>query len=69
MAAGRWRRENKAKAAIEVITGSDAAKPAIPGSAGPIIFNPNPENLSYQGKSKFKSGHRGDHRLWRGVER
>jgi hypothetical protein len=30
---GRWRRERKAKAAIEVITGSDAAKPAIPGLA------------------------------------
>src|SRR3989442_1182884 len=26
---GRWRRESKAKPAIEVITGSDAAKPAI----------------------------------------
>src|SRR5437660_12085314 len=26
---GRWRRERKAKPAIEVITGSDAAKPAI----------------------------------------
>src|SRR5260370_18000780 len=39
---GRWRRENKAKPAIEVITGSDAAKPAIPGFAGPLNFNPNP---------------------------
>jgi len=29
---GRWSRERKAKAAIEVITGSDAAKPAIPVS-------------------------------------
>ena len=65
---GRWRRESKAKPAIEVITGSDAAKPAIPGFADPL--NPNPENLSTKGsKSKFKTGHSGDHRLWRGVER
>src|SRR5947209_9611385 len=70
---GRWRRESKAKPAIEVITGSDAAKPAIPGFVGALNFNPNPdpENLSTKGKSKsnFKTGHSGDHRLWRGVER
>ena len=44
---GRWKREGKAKPAIEVITGSDAAKPAIPGFAGALNFNPNPdpENL------------------------
>jgi hypothetical protein len=51
---GRWKREGKAKAAIEVITGSDAAKPAIPGVAGPLKpnpkLNPNPENLSTKGK-------------------
>jgi hypothetical protein len=51
----RWRRESKAKAAIEVITGSDAAKPAIPGFAGPINFNPNPENLSTKGKASSKA--------------
>src|SRR5260370_36589319 len=38
---GRWKRESKAKLAIEVITGSDAAKPAIPGVAGSL--NPNPQ--------------------------
>src|SRR5216683_7440415 len=48
---GRWRRESKAKPAIEVITGSDAAKPAILGSADPLNLNlnpnpnPKPENL------------------------
>ena len=56
---GRWRRESKAKAAIAVITGSDAAKPAIPGSAGPLNFNPNPspnpENLSTKGKATATS--------------
>src|SRR5437588_5271127 len=41
------RRESKAKPAIEVITGSEAAKPAIPGSAGPL--NLNPKNLSTKG--------------------
>src|SRR3989442_13308563 len=50
---GRWRRESKAKPAIEVITGSDAAKPAIPGFADPL--NPNPENLSTNGKAKANS--------------
>src|SRR5260370_33582943 len=40
---GRWRRESKAKAATEVITGSDAAKPANPGPAGPLNCNPNPK--------------------------
>src|SRR5437868_15133217 len=54
---GRWRRESKAKPAIEVITGSDAAKPAIPGFAGALNFNPNPdpENLSTKGKAKATS--------------
>ena len=50
---GRWRRERKAKAAIEVITGSEAAKPALPGSAGNL--NPNPENLSTKGKATATS--------------
>ena len=60
---GRWKREGKAKAAIEVITGSDAAKPAIPGVAGPLKpnpklnpkLNPNPENLSTKGKATAPS--------------
>jgi hypothetical protein len=49
---GRWKREGKAKPAIEVITGSDAAKPAIPGFAGLLRPSPNPENLSPKGKAK-----------------
>src|ERR1700688_1131450 len=51
---GRWKREGKAKPAIEVITGSEAAKPAIPESGGPLNLrpNPNPENLSTKGKAK-----------------
>lgn len=54
---GRWRRESKAKPAIEVITGPDAAKPAIPGFADPLNRNPNsnPENLSTRGKAKANS--------------
>ena len=54
---GRWKREGKAKPAIEVITGSEAAKPAIPESAGQPNFNPNPnrENLSTKGKAKATS--------------
>ena len=48
---GRWKREGKAKPAIEVITGSEAAKPALPGSAG----NPHPENLSTKGKATATS--------------
>ena len=47
---GRWKREGKAKPAIQVITGSEAAKPAIPESGGQP--NPNPENLSTKGKAK-----------------
>jgi len=53
---GRWKREAKAKPAIQVITGSEAAKPAIPESSGHPNFNPNPnpnpnpENLSTKGK-------------------
>jgi len=54
---GRWRRESKAKPAIEVITGSDAAKAALAGFAGPLNPNPspNPENLSTRGKAKASS--------------
>ncbi len=40
---GRWKREGKAKPAIQVITGSEAAKPAIPESGGHPNFNLNPE--------------------------
>src|SRR5882757_7619330 len=50
---GRWKREGKAKPAIEVITGSEAAKPAIPGFAGRL--NLNPENLSTKGKATATS--------------
>src|ERR1700687_4310716 len=39
---GRWKRERKAKAAIGVITGSEAAKPALPEFADPLNPNPNP---------------------------
>ena len=53
---GRWKREGKAKPAIQVITGSKAAKPAIPESGGQLNFDPNPnpnsENLSTKGKAK-----------------
>src|ERR1700741_5019128 len=54
---GRWKREGKAKAAIQVITGSEAAKPAIPESGGQPNFspNPNPENLSPKGKATATS--------------
>jgi hypothetical protein len=52
---GRWRRESKAKAAIEVITGSEAAKPALPGCAGNLNPNPNPENLSTKEKATATS--------------
>jgi len=52
---GRWRRESKAKAAIEVITGWEAAKPAMPGSAAPLNLNPNPKNLSAKGKATATS--------------
>jgi hypothetical protein len=52
---GRWKREGKAKAAIPVITGSEAAKPAIPESGGHANFNPNPENLSTKGKASATS--------------
>src|SRR5689334_17065852 len=54
---GRWKREGKAKPAIEVITGSEAAKPAIPESGGPpqINANPNLENLSTKEKAKATS--------------
>jgi hypothetical protein len=54
---GRWKREGKAKPAIQVITGSEAAKPAIPESGGQLNFklNPEPENLSATGKAKATS--------------
>ena len=54
---GRWKREGKAKPAIQVITGSEAAKPAIPESSGHPNFNPNPnpENLSTKGKATATS--------------
>jgi hypothetical protein len=64
---GRWRRESKAKPAIEVITGADAAKPALPGFAGRPNLNlnpnlnpnpnpnPDPENLSTKGKARATS--------------
>ena len=56
---GRWRRESKAKAAIGVITGSDAAKSALAGFADSLNLNlnpnPNPENLSTKGKAKASS--------------
>jgi hypothetical protein len=50
---GRWKRERKAKPAIEVITGSAAVKPALRGFADPP--NPNPENLSRKGKATANS--------------
>jgi hypothetical protein len=46
---GRWKREGKAKPAMQVITGSEAAKPAIAESSGHP--NPNPENLPTKGKA------------------
>src|ERR1700758_3885990 len=60
---GRWKREGKAKPAIPVITGSEAAKPAIPEAGGHPNFNlnpkpnpnPNPENLSTKGKATAPS--------------
>jgi transposase len=55
---GRWKREGKAKPAIQVITGSEAAKPAIPESGGhPNLKpdpNPDPEDLSTKGKATSK---------------
>ena len=46
------RRERKAKPAIEVITGSDAVKPAIAGLAGlaNLNLNASPENLPAKAK-------------------
>ena len=56
---GRWKREGKAKPAIQVITGSEAAKPAIPEPGGLPNFNPNPnpnpENFSTKGKATASS--------------
>jgi hypothetical protein len=45
---GRPGGQGTAKPAIQVTTGSDRAKPAIP-------VNPNPENLSPKGKAKAKT--------------
>src|SRR6202011_1017556 len=53
MAAGRWKREGKAKPAMQVITGSQAARPAIAESSGHP--NPNPENLPTKGKGTASS--------------
>src|ERR1700739_285412 len=52
----RGKREGKEKPAIPVITGSEAAKPAIPEAGGHANFNlnPNPENLSTKGKATSK---------------
>jgi transposase len=56
---GRWKRERKAKPAIGVITGSEAAKPALPGFADPLNCNPNcnpnPENPPEKGKATTTS--------------
>src|SRR5258707_15421345 len=53
---GRWKREGKAKPAIQVITGSEGVKPAIPESGGHpnSNLNPNPKNLSAKGKATSK---------------
>jgi hypothetical protein len=46
---GRWKREGKAKPAIQVITGSEAAKPALPESGGPPTSTPtHPANSPIQ---------------------
>ena len=68
---GRWKREGKAKPAIQVITGSEAVKPAIPESDGRLNPNPSPENLSTKGEATptSKPAIAVNHRLWRGVER
>ena len=50
MAAGKMETR---KPAIQVITGSEAAKSAIPRFAGPL--NPNPENLPTKGKATATS--------------
>src|SRR5215472_16440171 len=63
---GRWKREGKAKPAILVITGSGAAKTAIPDPGGHPNLNPN---LNPNPNRNFKTGHSGDHRVWRGVAR
>src|SRR5258708_39696592 len=51
-APGRWRRESKAKPAVEVITGSDAAKEAPPGVGGRPNLKPQPQQRFSGGKSK-----------------
>src|SRR5437879_1681418 len=50
---GRWRRESKAKPAIEVITGSDAAKPAIAWMPdfGVGVSGKEPENSKGMGSA------------------
>lgn len=50
---GRWKREGKATPAIQVITGSEAAKPALPRFAGPL--NPNPKTFPRREKSNTTS--------------
>jgi hypothetical protein len=50
---GRWKREGKAKPAIQVITGLEAANSAIPRFTGPL--NPNPENLPTKGQATATS--------------
>ena len=56
---GRWKRDARAKPAIQVVTRSEAAKPAIPESGGHPGFNLNPnakpENLSTKGKATATS--------------
>src|ERR1700730_4692161 len=54
---GRWKREGKAEPAIQVITGSEAAKSAIsePGDPSNFNLNPNPENLPPKGKATAAS--------------
>jgi hypothetical protein len=47
---GRWKREGKAKLAMQVITGSEAAKPAIGESSG----HPNPKTAPLDKYSKTR---------------
>src|SRR5438132_14207271 len=73
---GRWRRESKAKPAID--RGDHRLGCSKTGHSGvcrcPQLQpqpQPQPRKPFHEGKSKsnFKTGHSGDHRLWRGVER
>src|SRR6202035_5653188 len=47
---GRWKREGKAKPAIQVITGSEAAKPAIPAATPTSTSTPTPKTFPRRGK-------------------